>query len=168
MELNRLVRTGKISMLTPIVVGAFVAWPVLANEAAPEKEIMLIEKALVDARSAEPVARYIDPDIVLYDLMPPTLNGISAWRNQMAGLTAHVKSFKVDIVKIDVKADREMAVANSEQHFTVLDEKGKSTMESDYRVTDCYHKVNGHWLLFSQHASYPVDMATGKAVFSSK
>jgi ketosteroid isomerase-like protein len=128
----------------------------------------LIEKAFVATKTSDPVEKYIDPDIVIYDLMPPTFNGIAAWRGQMAGLAAAFKNFKIEILKIDVRADRELAVANSEQHFTVLDEKGVAITESTYWVTDCYHKVNGHWLLFSMHESYPVDLATGKVVLNAK
>lgn len=156
------------SLVGLIVLGAAFSSAACARDASAEKDILFIEKALSAAKTADPVEKYIDPGIVLYDLMPPTFNGIAAWRGQMAGLAAAFKNFKIEILKIDIKADRELAVANSEQHFTVLDEKGAAIAESTYRVTDCYHKVNGRWLLFSVHESYPVDLATGKVVLNPK
>ncbi|HEY2469923.1 MAG TPA: hypothetical protein VGI45_19050 [Terracidiphilus sp.] len=36
------------------------------------------------------------------------------------------------------------------------------------RVTDCFKKVNGKWLIAHTHVSVPVDMQTGKADSESK
>jgi hypothetical protein len=36
------------------------------------------------------------------------------------------------------------------------------------RVTDCYRKINGKWLITLEHISVPVDMNTGKPDLASK
>jgi ketosteroid isomerase-like protein len=36
------------------------------------------------------------------------------------------------------------------------------------RVTDGYRKIAGNWLIALEHVSVPVDLATGKAVLTSK
>jgi ketosteroid isomerase-like protein len=41
-------------------------------------------------------------------------------------------------------------------------------MAATMRVTDCLHKVGGHWKIFHSHVSMPVDLTTGKAVTDAK
>ena len=36
------------------------------------------------------------------------------------------------------------------------------------RVTDCYRKIDGKWLITHEHVSVPVDLATAKADLASK
>jgi ketosteroid isomerase-like protein len=36
------------------------------------------------------------------------------------------------------------------------------------RVTDCYRKINGKWLITQEHVSVPVDLNTGKPDLTSK
>jgi ketosteroid isomerase-like protein len=35
-------------------------------------------------------------------------------------------------------------------------------------VTDVYRKIHGKWLIFHEHVSFPVDLATGQADVLSK
>ncbi len=41
-------------------------------------------------------------------------------------------------------------------------------LDLNIRVTDVLRKTNGRWLIIHEHASFPVDMAIGKADFLSK
>ena len=36
------------------------------------------------------------------------------------------------------------------------------------RVTDCYRKINGRWLITQEHVSVPVDLESGKPDLLSK
>jgi len=36
------------------------------------------------------------------------------------------------------------------------------------RATECYRKINGHWLAVHDHISVPADMETGKAALDLK
>ena len=47
------------------------------------------------------------------------------------------------------------------------DKDGKP-LDLTLRVTDVYKKMNGKWLVVHEHVSWPVDLETGKADFSSK
>ena len=50
---------------------------------------------------------------------------------------------------------------------TGQDKDGKP-LDLTVRVTDVYKKINGKWLVVHEHVSWPVDLATGQADFSSK
>lgn len=47
-------------------------------------------------------------------------------------------------------------------------DNGAITLEAVIRVTECYHKVKGRWLVVASHGSLPVDLATGKMILDSK
>jgi ketosteroid isomerase-like protein len=56
------------------------------------------------------------------------------------------------------------------QHFLDMfsDPITYEMVDLNIRVTDVLRKTNGRWLIIHEHASFPVDMATGKADFLSK
>jgi hypothetical protein len=46
--------------------------------------------------------------------------------------------------------------------------KDGSKFNLTVRVTDCYRKLNGQWLITQEHVSVPVDLNTGKPDLASK
>ena len=46
--------------------------------------------------------------------------------------------------------------------------KNRQKSEVWVRATECYRKINGHWLAVHDHISVPADMETGKAALDLK
>ncbi len=139
-----------------------------ARDKNAEAEIMKIEKALLVTQTGEEVAQYFAPDSVMFDPMPPTFNGFSEIKKHMVEIYSALKNPRAEFLSIHVEADKNLGFAYSTQRMMSFDDKGAITFEMITRVTDCYRKINGRWLIVMNHTSLPVDMATGKAIFKAK
>jgi len=144
-----------------------------ADDAAPadhskdKAEILKMEQVLANAPNLETAMQWHDPNVICYDWEAGIFKGYDAVKQHFAGLFAKVPSAEVKIEDISIETDGQLAIANSVQHVVAKDkDSGKVTMDTVFRTTDAYHKVKGKWLLFSQHNSFPIDLASGKAVFS--
>ena len=107
-------------------------------------------------------------DVVLFDVMGPPREfvGQKALRDHLKDF-AGFKNVKVDFLELKVVSDGELALASSVQHYTAKDGDGKP-IDVTFRQTDLWRNTNGQWKLIHSHASYPVDMKTGKADMRSK
>lgn len=137
-----------------------------AHDRAAEADILKIEHEIAAARTVSQIARYFDPHVVLYDFMPPTIRGISAFTAHVNDVFATMPSFEVQIIEMDVNADTKLAFANSVQRVIVRDKAGHVTLDGIFRNTNCYHKVNGRWLIEYEHISFPVNLVTGKVILT--
>jgi ketosteroid isomerase-like protein len=107
-------------------------------------------------------------EIVLYDYIAPLqYMGAKAVRADLDNFFNNAKNAKGEFVALNVVSDGKLGVARSLQHFTWTDKDGKPG-EGTFRVTDCWHKVNGQWKLFHTHVSFPIDPATSKAEMNLK
>ena len=158
--------TARIRFAAVVALSTAPIMPAWARDKQAEAAIRTIEQAIVDARSVEPVVQYFDPQIVMYDFMPPTIRGISAFIGHVETVFAGMPSFEVRIVEMSITADREPGFANSIQRVIVKDNEGSVTLDAVFRNTNCYHKVNGRWLIQYEHISFPVDLQTGKAILA--
>jgi ketosteroid isomerase-like protein len=52
--------------------------------------------------------------------------------------------------------------------FDELHVTAAGTLAYAHTITDVFRKINGKWIIVHEHASWPVDPATGKADFLSK
>jgi ketosteroid isomerase-like protein len=146
------------------ILATMLGTPAWARDKKAESAILAIEHAIVDARSADSVAQYFDPQVVMYDFTPPTVRGLSAFIGHVNEVFAGMPNFDVQILEMHITADRELGFANSVQRVIVKDAKGSITLDGVFRNTNCYRKVHGHWLIQYEHISFPVDLASGKVV----
>jgi ketosteroid isomerase-like protein len=138
-----------------------------ADNETDKAEILKMEQVLANAPNLEVAMQWHDPNVICYDWERGIFKGYDAVKKHFAGLFAEVPSADVKIEDISIETDGQLAVANSVQHVVAKDAKtGKVTLDSVFRTTDAYHRVNGKWLLFSQHNSFPIELASGKAVIS--
>jgi uncharacterized protein (TIGR02246 family) len=68
---------------------------------------------------------------------------------------------------LDITVGGNVAYSHSIQHATMTDKKGKK-MDMTVRVTDCYKKLNGQWLISHEHVSVPVNFMTMKPDINAK
>jgi ketosteroid isomerase-like protein len=159
-------KSMRIRIAAVAVLSTASVMPASARDKQAEAAIRSIEQAIVNARSVEPVVQYFDPQIVMYDFMPPTIRGISAFIGHVEAVFAGMPSFDVRILEMSITADRELGFANSIQRVIVKDAKGSVTLDAVFRNTNCYHKVKGRWLIQYEHISFPVDLQTRKAILA--
>lgn len=133
-----------------------------------EAAVAKVDAAVMNARSGKDMVPYLDPNhTFIWDVVDHPRYGLNEVTRHIDEVlaTPQFKNFKDSLVHIEVEASPTVAFANSIQNLTVKDDNGKVLFDSDFRVTNTYHKVDGKWLMVGEHASFPIDLATGKAVF---
>lgn len=109
------------------------------------------------------VANYAD-DAVLYDVKPPhKLRGPAAIRQVWEQCLPHFpKAFKSEHHDLKVEASGDLAFVYGLHHIQPMGEPDHPAGQTWIRVTACYRKVNGRWLVAHEHVSMPFDCATGQ------
>ncbi len=74
---------------------------------------------------------------------------------------------KFEVQDLSIVTDGKLAYSHSIQPAIVTAKDG-SKFSLTVRVTDCYRKVNGRWLITQEHLSVPVDLESGKPDLASK
>ena len=166
---------------TLLVTGAIaiaLAWLSFAGQVSAksddEAEIKALEDQFAAAVSAKDLdkimAVYVpDDSLFVFDLIPPRQYvGAKAYRDDWKGfLEGFNGPIKFDISDVSVTARGNLAFGHSIQHMSGTGKDGKP-VEITTRVTDGYRKIKGKWLIVEEHASVPVDLATGKPDLASK
>jgi ketosteroid isomerase-like protein len=110
-----------------------------------------------------------DNSLVVFDVVPPRQHvGPGEYRKAWQGYFAHFKGTpKFSITDLVITVDGNVGFSHSIQHTVGTDTRGQP-VDRTVRVTDGYRKIGGRWLIAMEHISVPVDLATGKADFTSK
>ncbi len=126
-------------------------------------------RALV-ARDLDAVMRVYIPgqDLFIFEAVPPRqVLGATAYRKHVQDFLANFQApFTYDVRDVVVTVVGDVAYGHNIQHLIGIDNSG-NRFDMTFRVTDLYRKVEGHWFIVQEHASFPVDPQTGKADFSS-
>jgi ketosteroid isomerase-like protein len=72
-----------------------------------------------------------------------------------------------ELSDLKITSSDNLAFGHNIQHFTGTDLSGKP-IDWILRVTDCYKRINGKWLIVHEHYSVPVDLQTAKAELTSQ
>src|SRR5579859_1910657 len=107
--------------------------------------------------------------LVAYDVVPPL---------QYTGFEAYKKDYQEFLDQFQGAIDVEYRDLNIVAGDTVAFSRGLERMSGTLkngqkfdawvRFTECYRKINGHWLAVHDHISVPVDLDSGKAVLDLK
>src|SRR5579859_3656250 len=107
--------------------------------------------------------------LVVYDVVPPL---------QYTGFEAYKKDYQEFLDQFQGPIDVEYRDLNIVAGDTVAFSRGLERMSGTLkngqkfdawvRFTECYRKINGHWLAVHDHISVPVDLDSGKAVLDLK
>jgi ketosteroid isomerase-like protein len=137
-------------------------------------QIQALEKNLVDAMNAKDVngimAAYVSDDsLIAFDCIPPRQYiGANAYRKDFEDMLASFPGpihNEISDWKIDTEGS--LGYGHGFLHSVGTDKDG-NTVDFTIRLTDVYRKINGKWLIVHEHASWPVDLTTGKADLTSK
>jgi ketosteroid isomerase-like protein len=122
------------------------------------EHIETLAQAIRD-KDVDAVMRHYAPDIVVFDVRPPlAVEGAADYRKNFERWFASMHG------PIDYEVD-DLRISMSESHafcHSLGHVKGKRVggEEVDYRVrvTTCFQKANGQWLIGHEHVSMPATM----------
>ena len=125
----------------------------------------------INAKDLDGVMSVYVPDdsLFVFDVIPPReYVGASAYRQDWKGVLESFNGpINAKISDVQITSGNNLAFGHSVQHFSGTDHSGKN-IDWTLRVTDCYRKINGKWLIVHEHYSVPVDLQTAKADLTSK
>ncbi len=136
-------------------------------------EIQALERRFIAAFNARDLAAIMDcyarEGLFVFDIVPPRQYvGWEAYKKDWEDfLKQYPGPVKIQISDLSVTAEGNIGFGHSIQSgFTTR--KDGTKLNATYRVTDCYRKINGKWLIVHEHVSVPVDLESGKADLASK
>ena len=159
---RRILSFGVLGVLGVLAAGASSA----AAAGNGKAQILRIEETLAAAQNAAQVTPYLDPHFVWDDVVPGEWEGLPAAKAHLAAEYGAVKNLHTRIVKISVDADGALGFAYSIQQISWTAAASGQLVAFITRQTDCYHRVGERWLMVYQQVSFPVDLASGKAVLN--
>ena len=151
-----------ITVLAPLICG----WSPAAR-ADDQQEISDLEHKLAVTTNLDEAMKYWagGDNVMLFDVMTPREFN-KAIHDHWAEWS-RLKDVKIEFTELKVFSDGNLAVALSVLHLTGKNANG-SPVDITFRQADVWRKTNGQWKLIHEHASYPVDLKTGKADMASK
>ncbi len=158
-----------------MVANLYAAPPRMRRGYKDEQEIRALEDrfaAAFRARDVDAIMKGYAPgaELFVFDVVPPRqFVGFDAykkdWQDFFAAFPGPVDRFEVQ--DLSIVTDGKLAYSHSVQPV-ILKAKDGSKFSLTVRVTDCYRKINGKWLITQEHVSVPVDLETGKGDLASK
>ena len=109
------------------------------------------------------------PDVVAFDIVAPlAYNGRDSYRKQWEKLFASSQGpIEYEIRDLKVGADHDLAFSHSINRIKGTMKNGQKT-EVWLRMTACWKRIDGQWLLEHEHVSVPVDIESQKALLDLK
>jgi ketosteroid isomerase-like protein len=173
-EREEIMRKALMSIIAIAAIGGLVALARATAKSDDHAQLAELENRIaagVEARDANAVmANYIQgPDLIVFDVIPPReYDGSDAYKKDWQGVFDGCSGApKMTISDLKVVSDGRLAVGHSIQHFSCPAKNGAS-MDMVLRTTDAYRKTGGKWLIFHEHYSVPVDLASAKADLNSR
>lgn len=132
------------------------------------REVMDTWKSAFEAKDLERIMSLYADDVVAFDMMPPLkFAGKEAYRKAWEeGLRQMEGPYSIETLEHHIVVDEETAYSYSIGRFR--GEREGKDFEMVSRVTDCFRKMDGKWLITHEHASVPLDMQTGKGLMDLK
>jgi len=158
-----------------LVAGFYAAVPCALGQTKDEKQIRALEDryvTAVKARDLDGIMKAYAPgaELVVFDVIPPRqYNGFDAYKKDWGeDFTAYPgPGWQFELSDLSITTDGKLGYGHSIQHFVGTTKEG-TKVDLTLRVTDCYRKIGGKWLIAHEHVSVPVDLETGKPDMTSK
>ena len=107
-------------------------------------------------------------DIVSFDAGPP-LQCVGAerkWQNWEQGATLFEGPLGFEMRDLTITAAGDVGFAHSFNRVSGMLKNGNEFGDFWVRATYCFRKIDGKWLIAHDHASVPIDFASGTALLN--
>jgi uncharacterized protein (TIGR02246 family) len=142
------------------------------KRATAESQIRALVENWAEAVRAKDIngvmSRYA-PDLVSFDIVPPLQNvgadvvrkNLEEWFLSFQGPIGY------EVRELSISAADDLAFCHSLNRISGSRKNGEQT-DVWVRVTVCFRKDNGKWMVAHEHISVPFDMASGRASIDLK
>ena len=135
---------------------------------ADEAEIRRRIAGIVDgigAKDLDALRRIYAPDVVSFDVEPPLQHvGIEAKMENWTRAFTFFQQVRYEVRDLTLTVGDEVAFGHCFGRLSGTLGNGTATAGMWVRVTFCFRKIDGTWLIVHDQASVPFDIATGKGV----
>ncbi len=119
------------------------------------------------AQTARDFVKHWSDDVAFYDVIRCSVHGFDDVLVQWQGHFDHIVDLRAEFHELHAVADGDVGFVRSVQRFWATGIDGWADIDIVFRQTDCFQRRAGKWQLVHQHASVPVDFATGLAMTNS-
>ena len=101
-----------------------------------------------------------------FEFMPPIgFHGGDMWRqNRVAFFAAWQGPLSLEFADLEVHATDDLGFVRS--FARLVGTMYGQEVDLWTRVTNCFRRIDGEWLMIHDHVSVPIDLATGKALLN--
>ncbi|GEB54371.1 YybH family protein [Streptomyces cacaoi] len=139
-----------------------------STPSSPDEEVrtrMEEWKKAFESKDVDSIMAFYAPEgFTAFDLMPPfQFEGGEMWRkNWVDFYEAFDGPIELELADLRVDAQADLAIARCAVRMAGT--MSGRPMDSWVRTTNCFRRIEGEWLMFHDHVSWPIDFATGKAL----
>jgi ketosteroid isomerase-like protein len=117
------------------------------------------------AKDLEVLKRVYAPDVVSFDVEPPLQHrGIEAKLKNWAKAFTFFQDLTYEVRDLTLAVGDDVAFGYSFNRLGGTLKDGTATSGMWVRVTFCFRKIDGSWLIVHDQVSVPFDMASGKGM----
>lgn len=134
------------------------------DEAAIRQQIGRIVEGLHD-KDLEALRRLYAPDVVSFDVEPPLQHvGVAAKLKNWEKAFTFFKDLRYEVRDLTLTVGDEVAYGHGFGRLAGTLSNGTATSGMWVRITFCFRKVDGSWLIAHDQASVPLDISSGRGV----
>jgi ketosteroid isomerase-like protein len=121
------------------------------------------------ARDIDGIMSIYAPELVSFDIVPPLQYvGTGAYRKRWEEVFSSFQGpIGYEIHDLGITTGDDVAFGHSLNRLSATMTTGQKT-DLWLRLTACFRKINGKWLIVHTHVSVPADLEHGKAVLDLK
>ena len=135
-----------------------------ADEAIIRQRLGALIGALA-AKDLDAVGEIYAPNVVSFDVEPPLQHlGLAAKLNNWVTVFTMFQELAYEIRELTLAVGDDVAFGHGFGRISGTLTKGTATNGMWVRVTFCFQKLDGKWLITHDQASVPLDFASGKGV----
>ena len=140
-----------------------------ASEEAQIREVIEDWFNALRAKDPDKMTSNYSPDIIVFAAAPPLeITGVQAYRTQWQGMFNSIDGpVGCEIRDLKITARGDVAFSHCLNRLTGKTKDGSGNFPW-VRVTLCFRKVGGTWMVTHEHASVPFDPQSGKASLDLK
>ena len=142
----------------------------MSTKQTPVHQALENYAAAVHAKDVDAFIALYDDDVHIYDSWGQwQYAGIEAWRSMAGEWFSSLGDARVRVEFNDVRSvsGEDVAFGHAAVTFAGISAEGERLRAMTNRFTICLEKKGDGWKISHEHSSLPIDMETGKGIFTS-